>query len=355
MKSLEKLYRNKKILITGHTGFKGAWLSIWLNKLGSKVYGISLPENKASLFKRCGIKKLFKNNDQYQDIRNYKKYREKILKINPEIIFHMAAQPIVKSGYDDPLYTFETNILGTANTINISRDLKFLKSLIIITTDKCYKDSKKKGYTEEDVLGGYDPYSSSKACAELITDSMRNSYFNNTNVQVSTVRAGNVVGGGDWSDKRLVSDMIKSIENRNFFLVRNPSFVRPWQHVLDPLFGYMILATKSKKFSGAWNFGPQKGDISVKKFIQKLSENFKSKIKIKIVKKSKSFKETNILNLNIDKSMKHLNWKPKINIDLAARLTAEWYENSFKFNSDELYNYTLNQIKFYERLKNEHR
>lgn len=351
MKSLEKFYRNKKVLITGHTGFKGAWLSIWLHRLGSKVYGISLPENKASLFKRSGIKRLFKNKDHYQDIRHYQKYREKILKINPEIIFHMAAQPIVKSGYDYPLHTFESNILGTANTINIARDLVSLKSLIIITTDKCYKDVKKKGYIEDDVLGGYDPYSSSKACAELITESMRNSYFNKSIVQISTVRAGNVVGGGDWSDGRLVPDMIRSIENKKIFLVKNPSSIRPWQHVLDPLFGYLILATKSKKFSGAWNFGPQKGDISVKKFIQKLSENFKSKIKIKIVKKSKSFKETNILNLNIDKSMKHLNWKPKINIDLAAELIAEWYENNFKFNSDEIYNFTLNQIKFYERLK----
>ena len=291
MKSLEKFYRNKKVLITGHTGFKGAWLSIWLHRLGSKVYGISLPENKASLFKRSGIKRLFKNKDHYQDIRHYQKYREKILKINPEIIFHMAAQPIVKSGYDYPLHTFESNILGTANTINIARDLVSLKSLIIITTDKCYKDVKKKGYIEDDVLGGYDPYSSSKACAELITESMRNSYFNKSIVQISTVRAGNVVGGGDWSDGRLVPDMIRSIENKKIFLVKNPSSIRPWQHVLDPLFGYLILATKSKKFSGAWNFGPQKGDISVKKFIQKLSENFKSKIKIKIVKKVKVLKK----------------------------------------------------------------
>lgn len=353
MKSLEKFYKNKKVLITGHTGFKGAWLSIWLHRLGSKVYGISLPENKASLFSRCEIKKLFINRDQYQDIRYYKKYREKILKIKPEIIFHMAAQPIVKSGYDHPINTFETNILGTANTINISRDLKSLRSLIIITTDKCYKDVKKKGYIENDILGGHDPYSSSKACAELIAESMKNSYFGNSNVQVSTVRAGNVVGGGDWSDMRLVPDMIRSIEKKNFFLVRNPSFIRPWQHVLDPLFGYLILATKSKKFSGAWNFGPQKGNISVKKFIQKLSKNLELKIKIKILKKSKSFKETHILNLNIDKSMKHLNWKPKINIDLTAQLTAEWYKNNLKFNSDEIYNFTLNQIKFYERLNNE--
>ena len=348
MKSLKKFYNNKKVLVTGHTGFKGSWLSIWLNRLGAKIYGISLPENKSAMFKKCNIKQLFSNKNQYQDIRDYKKYKEKILKINPEIIFHMAAQPIVKSGYDYPINTFETNILGTANTINISRDLKFLKSLIIITTDKCYKDTKKKGYTEKDILGGYDPYSSSKACAELITDSMRNSYFSNSDIQVSTVRAGNVVGGGDWSDNRLVPDLIKSIKNKNYFLVRNPSFVRPWQHVLDPLFGYLILATKSKKFSGAWNFGPQKGNVSVEKFIQKLSKNLE--IKIKIVNKKENFKETNILNLNINKSMKLLNWRPKINIDLTAKLTAEWYKNNFRFKSDEMYNYTLNQIKFYERL-----
>ena len=334
--------------MTGHTGFKGTWLSIWLNRLGSKVYGISLPEDKSSMFKKCNIKPLFRNKDQYQDIRDYKKYKNKILKINPEIIFHMAAQPIVKLGYDHPINTFETNILGVANTINISRELKSLKSLIIITTDKCYKDTKKNGYTEKDILGGYDPYSSSKACAELITDSMRNSYFSDSNIQVSTVRAGNVVGGGDWSDKRLVPDLIKSIKNKNSFLVRNPSFVRPWQHVLDPLFGYLILAAKSKIFSGAWNFGPQKGNVSVEKFIQKLSKKLETKIKI--VNKKENFKETNILNLNINKSKKLLNWKPKINIDLTAKLTAEWYKNNFKLKNDEIYNYTINQIKFYERL-----
>ena len=350
MKLLKKFYNNKRVLVTGHTGFKGTWLSIWLNRLGSKIYGISLPEDKSSMFKKCNIKQLFKNKDQYQDIRDYQKYKNKILKINPEIIFHMAAQPIVKIGYDSPINTFETNILGTANTINISRDLKSLKSLIIITTDKCYKDTKKNGYTEKDILGGYDPYSSSKACAELITDSMRSSYFSNSNIQVSTVRAGNVVGGGDWSDKRLVPDLIRSIKNKNSFFLRNPNFVRPWQHVLDPLFGYLILAAKSKKFSGSWNFGPQKGNVSVKKFIQKLSKNLETKIKI--INKKENYKETNILNLNINKSKKLLNWRPKINIDLTAKLTAEWYKYNFKFKNDEIYNYTLNQIKFYEKLNN---
>ena len=350
MKLLKKFYNNKRVLVTGHTGFKGTWLSIWLNRLGSKIYGISLPEDKSSMFKKCNIKQLFKNKDQYQDIRDYQKYKNKILKINPEIIFHMAAQPIVKIGYDSPINTFETNILGTANTINISRDLKSLKSLIIITTDKCYKDTKKNGYTEKDILGGYDPYSSSKACAELITDSMRSSYFSNSNIQVSTVRAGNVVGGGDWSDKRLVPDLIRSIKNKNSFFLRNPNFVRPWQHVLDPLFGYLILAAKSQKFSGSWNFGPQKGNVSVKKFIQKLSKNLETKIKI--INKKENYKETNILNLNINKSKKLLNWRPKINIDLTAKLTAEWYKYNFKFKNDEIYNYTLNQIKFYEKLNN---
>lgn len=353
MKSLIKFYKNKRVLVTGHTGFKGTWLSIWLNRLDSQIYGISLPEYKTSMFAKCNIKQLFRNKDQYQDIRDYKKYREKILKINPEIIFHMAAQPIVKSGYDHPINTFETNILGTANTINISRELKSLKSLIIITTDKCYKDTKKKGYSEKDTLGGFDPYSSSKACAELITDSMRNSYFSNSNIQLSTVRAGNVVGGGDWSDKRLVPDLIKSIKNKDSFIVRNPSFVRPWQHVLDPLFGYLILAAKSKKFSGPWNFGPENGNVSVEKFIQKLLKNLEAKVKI--VYRKESFKETNILNLNINKSKKLLNWKPKLNIDLAAKLTADWYKNNFKFKSDDIHDFTLNQIKFYETLNDRFR
>ena len=348
MKSLQKFYKNKKILVTGHTGFKGAYLSIWLNKLGSKVYGLSLPENKMSIYRQCKIKKIFKNKNQYQDIRNLKKYREKILKINPNIIFHMAAQPIVKNAYDNPIGTLETNILGTANTINIARELKSLKCLIIITTDKCYKNIKKKGYTEEDILGGYDPYSSSKACAELVTDSMRSSFFKNTNIHISTARAGNVVGGGDWSDKRLIPDIAKSIKYKKKLIIRNPSFVRPWQHILDLLYGYLILASKPKNFSGAWNFGPTKHNITVLNFVKKILKNFNKKLII--IKKKENFKETSILNLNISKSKKYLKWKPKFNIELTAKLTAEWYKKSFNLTGDKLYEFTLKQINFYEKL-----
>ena len=349
MKSIKKFYKNKKVLITGHSGFKGSWLSVWLNELGAKVYGLSLPANKKSLFSKCQITKIIKNRNQYQDICNLKKYREKVLKINPDIIFHMAAQPIVKLGYDNPIITFETNVMGTVNTINISRELKLLKSLIIITSDKCYKDlQKKRGYIENDILGGHDPYSSSKACAELVTESMKNSYFQNSKIHISTVRAGNVIGGGDWSDKRLVPDLIRSIERKKKLLIRNPKHIRPWQHILDPLYGYLILATKPKSYSGAWNFGPTNRNISVLSFIKKFSKSYGKKIYATIEREN--YKETNFLNLNIQKSKKYLKWNPKINIELAAKMTADWYKNSSSLNSVKLYDFTLQQIKHYESL-----
>lgn len=346
---LKKFYKNKNVLITGHTGFKGSWLSIWLSSMGANVYGISLKEKKLSMFAKCNLKKIFNKKNYYIDIRNYNKLKKKILEIKPEIIFHLAAQPIVKNSFDDPINTFETNILGTAHILEISRKLKKIKSIVVITTDKCYEDLKKGGYKEIDKLGGDDPYSASKACSEILSNCIYKSFFKKK-INLSTARAGNVIGGGDYSNKRLVPDIIKSLNKKKTLIVRNPNQIRPWQHVLDPLYGYLILGSKNKSFSGSWNFGPKSKNIRVIDFIKIFQKNFLIKIKTKI--KKECFKETNVLNLNIDKSKKYLKWIPKLPIEETAKLTANWYKYSFKKEKINLLEFTMKQIKHYEHLVN---
>jgi CDP-glucose 4,6-dehydratase len=350
MFQIKKFYKNKIVLITGHTGFKGSWLSIWLNSMGAIVHGISLKEKKLSMFAKCDLNKIYGKRNYYLDIKNYNKLKKKILNIKPEIIFHLAAQPIVKNSYDDPINTFETNILGTANILDISRKLKTIKSIIVITTDKCYDNIKKTGYKETDKLGGDDPYSASKACTEIISKCTYESFFKKKKIQLSTARAGNVIGGGDYSNKRLIPDVVKSLYKKNTLLIRNPNQVRPWQHVLDPLHGYLILGSKNKRFSGSWNFGPKSKNIRVIDFVKIFQKNFLIKIKKKI--KKEYFKETNILNLNIDKSKNYLKWMPKLTIKETAKLTADWYNYSFKKRKVNLLEFTMNQIKYYEHLVN---
>ena len=348
MHEVKKFYQQKNVLITGHTGFKGSWLSIWLNLLGANIFGISLKPKKKSMFEKCNVKRIYKNKNYYLDINNYNKLKKKILKINPEIIFHLAAQPLVKSSYEDPLTTFKTNIIGTANLLFLSRKLKKLKSIIIVTTDKCYENTKNTGYRETDRIGGSDPYSASKACAEIISKSLKDSFYTKNNIQISTVRAGNVLGGGDYSNKRLIPDIFEAYHKNKRLFVRNKNQVRPWQHVLDPLFGYLKLGTKKANFSGAWNFGPKSKNIRVIDFIKILQKNLKKKIKIKI--KKEKFKETNILNLNIAKSKKYLKWNPILSINKTAKYTIDWYDYSLKKNSDHLFDFTVKQIKNYESL-----
>lgn len=350
MFQIKKFYKNKIVLITGHTGFKGSWLSIWLNSMGAIVHGVSLKEKKLSMFAKCDLNKIYKKRNYYLDIKNYNKLKKTILKIKPEIIFHLAAQPIVKNSYDDPINTFETNILGTANILDISRRLKTIKSIVVITTDKCYDNTKIIGYKETDKLGGDDPYSASKACSEIISKCIYESFFKKKKIHLSTARAGNVIGGGDYSNKRLIPDIVKSLNKKNTLLIRNPDQVRPWQHVLDPLYGYLILGSKNVRFSGSWNFGPKSKNIRVIEFVKIFQKNFLIKIKTKI--KKEYFKETNILNLNIDKSKNYLKWMPKLTIKETAKLTADWYNYSFKKRKVNLLEFTMNQIKHYEHLVN---
>ena len=335
---LKKFWSKKKVFITGHTGFKGSWLCIMLNYLGSKIYGYALKPKKNSLFKKTKIiKNLISSN--YSNINDITKLKKVLKQTKPEIIFHLAAQPLVLESYKKPLETFSTNIIGTLNLLESIRTIKSIKSVVIITTDKVYKVNKKNNeYKELDQLGGFDPYSASKVGAEIVVDSYIKSFFKNTFLQkkVSTARAGNVLGGGDFSKNRLVPDIIKAINNKTKLIIRNPNHIRPWQHVLDPLIGYLALAEKQyknqiKDFEHSWNFGPNKGNfkkvIDVVKYIKK-----KEKLNY-ILKKTSLLKETHILKLNSLKAKKKLKWLCKWNLGETLNKTIEWNNQVKKGNS----------------------
>jgi CDP-glucose 4,6-dehydratase len=331
----ESFWKNKKILITGHTGFKGSWLTIWLKKLGADITGFSksVPTNP-SLFETVNIEKDIKS--IIGDIQNYELLKETIKKCQPEIIFHMAAQSLVIKSYSNPIETFSTNVMGTVNLLYAVKETKKPKIVINITSDKCYENNESlEGYTEDDPMGGYDPYSSSKGCAELITKSFRKSFFNSdheNNIGLASVRAGNVIGGGDWAENRLIPDIIRSIKNKENVKIRNPKALRPWQHVLDPLNGYISLAEKlwddQTKYSEGWNFGPEKNEVKpVSWIIEKFNEIWKNKINW--VVDNNELHEANNLILNCQKAKSRLGWNSKINTETALKLTIEWYTKYF--------------------------
>ena len=265
---LKKFWNKKKVFITGHTGFKGTWLCIILSYLNSRIYGYALISKKESLFNKSKIIKKLASNS-YSDINDISKLKKELKKSKPEVIFHLAAQPLVLESYKDPLKTFSTNIIGTLNLLECIREIKSIKSVVIITTDKVYKINKKNNaFSELNQLGGFDPYSASKVGTEIVVDCYIKSFFKNTFLQnkVSTARAGNVIGGGDFSKDRLVPDIIEAINNGKKLIIRNPNYIRPWQHVLDPLMGYLILAKKQYKnkinnTQPCWNFGPNKNNF----------------------------------------------------------------------------------------------
>ena len=261
----KNFWKNKRVFLTGHTGFKGSWMSIILSSLGSIVKGYSLnPKKPFSLYNESRIFEDIES--QIDDIRNYSKFKKSIKEFNPDILIHMAAQPLVRYSYHNPIETYSTNIMGTVNLLEIAKELNNLKSLLVITSDKCYENREiNYSYKETDPMGGHDPYSSSKGCCELIVSSYQRSFYNgNSNASLASARAGNVIGGGDWSNDRLIPDILKSFQQNQIVSIRSPKSIRPWQHVIEPLIGYLLLCQKlfeeGNKFSEGWNFGPQERD-----------------------------------------------------------------------------------------------
>ena len=347
--NLSKFYKNKKVLVTGATGFKGAWLCKWLLMMKSKVTGIGFNPNKnKNLFYQLKLDKKIKL--YLFDIRHHKKINNLIKKDKPAIIFHLAAQPLIYESYQNPLKTFDINFRGSMNVVDIARKHKCVKSLIIVTSDKCYESNfSSKGFKENDLLGGIDPYSASKSTTEIMVRAYRESFYKkNTKVGISTARAGNVIGGGDWSPKRLIPDVIKSINSNKSIIIRNPKFNRPWQLVLEPLKGYLILAKKQfvnpGKYSSSWNFGTKPNSLTDVKTIVSYLIRFLGKGRMK-VKKVKFYEQEN-LQLNIKKAQLKLKWQPTYNVKKSVEITAEWYlrvlnlkENPEKVTEDQIKKY----------------
>lgn len=344
----KNFWKGKKVFITGHTGFKGSWLTLTLSKLGSKVYGFSLkPQTKPNIFNTLDVKKHLKKHI-IGDIQNIIKLKKEIKKINPQIVFHLAAQPLVRQSYKYPIETYQTNTIGTANILESCKNISALKSIIIITTDKCY-DNKEfvYGYRETDALGGKDPYSSSKACAEILTRSYYESFFKKK-VSISTVRAGNIIGGGDWSKDRLIPDIVKNYYKNKKVVIRNPSSTRPWQHVMEPVIAYLKVANFSfnKRDFENWNIGPNlESNLNVKSLIKLIRTKFNN-LKLQfLTRKNTYMKESNFLHLDSTKIIQKLKWKNKTSLKKAISLTLDWYEAYYKKkNVKEL---TFNQINFF--------
>ncbi len=346
-------YKGKTVLVTGHTGFKGSWLSIWLNELGVKVVGYGLdPYTDKDNFVVTGLKD--KIIDIRGDIREEGKLDEVFKMYKPQIVFHLAAQPLVRLSYENPKETYETNVMGTLNVLECIRKSDCVRVGIMITTDKCYENKEQIWpYREDDPMGGYDPYSSSKGCCELLISSYRNSFINSKDYDkhgkaIASVRAGNVIGGGDWSKDRIVPDCIRALMNREDINIRNPKAVRPWQHVLEPLSGYMLLAKKmyedNTSYCSGWNFGPDYDSIvPVSKIADLITKEWGSG-KWRDVSNENAPHEANLLRLDCTKAKTYLKWSPKLNIEEALELTLGWYKY---FNVKDPYELCINQIQNY--------
>lgn len=349
--NFKNVYKGKKVLITGNTGFKGSWLSVWLNELGAIVYGYSIDiPSGDSMFKALNLEK--KLNTYYKDINDYDTLLETIDNIKPDFIFHLAAQAIVINSYLEPVKTFETNVLGTVKLLEVLRVLNLKTNLIVITSDKCYENNEEQwSYRESDKLGGKDPYSASKGAAEIVFHSFYNSFFShtNSNVKVTSARAGNVIGGGDWSDFRLVPDIINNLISNTQLEIRNPNATRPWQHVLEPLCGYLLLGQKlseSYNINGqSFNFGPiSEETFSVldlyNEFVNLWNED---QIKINYLIKNNNYHEASFLKLSCDKANILLRWKPILNFKKTCIYTINWHKTFLNKNED-IYAFTVNQI-----------
>ena len=354
------IYNGKRVLVTGHTGFKGGWLSLWLKELGAEVIGYSLdPPTQPSFFEAVDLKN--KLIHIIGDVRDENHLLSVFEKHQPEFIFHLAAQSLVRFSYKEPRLTYETNVMGTVNVLEAIRKSKSVRAAVIITSDKCYENKEWiYGYRENDSVGGYDPYSSSKGCAELVVSAYRNSFFNPKdsgkihNIALSSVRAGNVIGGGDWGGDRLISDCVKTLSQNKIINIRNPQATRPWQYVLEPLSGYLLLGSKmykdGVKYSSAWNFGPNDNDIiTVEEIVKSVIKNWgNGEYKVDT---SRQPHEAGLLKLETSKARIFLGWKPVYEIYETIKRTINWYKYFYNgIEKEKLYKITVKEIWDYIKM-----
>jgi len=352
-------WKNKSIFITGHTGFKGSWLTLILKNLGANIYGYALnPSTNPNFFDGLKLGN-FLNKDFREDILDYKKLVKAIIKAKPDMLFHLAAQSSVLESYNNPAATVSTNVIGTVNVLEAVRKVKSIQSVIIVTTDKVYQNLEDGiPFKEDSVLGGHDIYSSSKASCEILTQSYIKSFFFSKKCNVATVRSGNCIGGGDWTKDRIIRDCAESFSKNKPLIIRNPNSTRPWQHVIEPLFGYLRLAeklylSKNKKFVGSWNFGPNRKNLKVLDLANIGKKIFKSKSRIIINKRSNKFYESKYLALNSKKAMDKLRWKIMLSNKLSLQFTFDWFKNFYKKknkNKKYLIDFSIKQIEEYKKI-----
>jgi CDP-glucose 4,6-dehydratase len=345
-----EFWRKRRVYLTGHTGFKGSWLSIWLVKMGATVKGYSLaPVTSPSLYSVANVEDVV--DSEIGDIRNFEKLSKSIKAFNPDIIIHMAAQTLVRYSYQNPLETYETNVMGTANVLEAARQVSNIKAIVSVTTDKCYENREWEwGYRENEPMGGHDPYSSSKGCAELVTSAYRRSYFSSEeSASLASARAGNVIGGGDWANDRLIPDILKAFEKSESVIVRNPLSTRPWQHVLEPLSGYLVLAQKlfieGDRYAEGWNFGPKDEDCkSVNWILDKMVAKWGDGASWKLDKNNNPH-EASFLKLDISKANSRLKWMPKWDLEFSLKSIIEWHKAYI--SGCDMNEYCINEINRY--------
>jgi CDP-glucose 4,6-dehydratase len=350
-------WRGRSVLLTGHTGFKGGWLATWLLELGARVTGYSLaPDTELSYFSRCRLDRHV--NSVLADIRDLHTLKQTIADVQPEIVFHLAAQPLVRHSYIEPAATFETNVMGTVNLLEAMRAAPSVKAGVIVTSDKCYQNREWVwGYREDDVLGGQDPYSASKACAEIVTDAYRKSFLglNGHRAAVATARAGNVIGGGDWAADRLLPDAVRALRRNAPLVLRNPDSVRPWQHVLEPLAGYIMLAQKlyydGERYSGAFNFASNEEDAIPVAELAEITIRHWGAGSWQAATGSEansSPREAGYLRLDSGKARQLLGWRPRLPLEQAVKMTIDWYREALRRPESDMYDLSRCQLHTYE-------
>jgi len=343
-------WKGKRVFLTGHTGFKGSWMSLWLNSLGAEVKGYSLsPPTEPAMFSQANIDRYI--DSKVGDIRNLELLSKEMSEFNPDIIFHMAAQPLVRLSYSQPIETYSTNVMGTVNVLESARRCSNLMAIVNITTDKCYENREWEwGYRENEPMGGHDPYSNSKGCAELVTSAYRKSFFNtDTSASLSSGRAGNVIGGGDWAADRLIPDILRAFEKQQPVVIRNPKATRPWQHVLEPLSGYLVLAQSlcegNRNHADGWNFGPRDEDVEPVEWILEKMVNFWGEGASWQLDSSDQPHEAKYLKLDISKARLQLGWQPTWRLEETLKKIVAWHQAWL--SNEKMDIYSLKEIQSY--------